>query len=101
MAKHSNLTVEQRQEAVLAALRREEPLTVISRRHGISDATLTRWRDEFLAAGRSALVAGGNGLDAKARRIGELEDMVSERERVIGELTIANHVLKKMGDRKA
>jgi transposase len=101
MAKHSELTVEQRQEAVLSAIRREEALAVIARRYGVSEPTLTRWRDEFLAAGRSALVAGGNGLDAKTRRIGELEDMVSERERVIGELTIANRVLKKMGDRGA
>lgn len=100
MGKPANLTVEQRQEAVLSVLRREEPLAVIARRHGISEPTLSRWRDEFLAAGRSALVAGGNGVDAKTRRIGELEDMVSERERVIGELTIANHVLKKLDARR-
>ena len=50
MGKRSELSVAQRREAVLALLRREEPATKLARRFGVSEQTLHRWRDEFLAA---------------------------------------------------
>jgi len=47
---------------VLTLLRRQEPASALARRYGISDATLYRWRDEFLEGGRGALP---NGKKAK------------------------------------
>ena len=58
MGKRSGLPVKDRREAVLSLLRREEPGTVIARRYGVSEASLYRWRDEFLAAGEAALAGG-------------------------------------------
>ena len=96
MPKRSELTVEQRREAVLALLRREEPAAQLARRYGVSEQTLYRWRDEFLAAGEAALANGKNGSDARDREIRALKAELEERVLVIGELTVANRILKKV-----
>lgn len=98
MGKKSELGVSSRREAVLVLLRREEPAAVLARRYGISEQTLYRWRDEFLAGGESALATGNGGVDARERQIEELKREVSRRDQVIGELTIANRILKKTAE---
>jgi len=96
MGKHSELPVKERREAVLSFLRREEPAAAIARRYGVAEATLYRWRDEFLAAGEAALAGGTRGSsEARNRQIAELERQIEKRDQVIGELTIANRILKK------
>lgn len=96
MPKKSNLPVPQRREAVLSLIRREEPAVQLARRWGVSEQTLYRWRDEFMAAGEAALASGKGTADARAREIKELRGQVEERELVIGELTVANRILKKL-----
>jgi transposase len=96
MPKRSELTVEQRREAVLALLRREEPAVQVARRYGISEPTLYRWRDDFLAAGEAALAHGKNGSDIRDREIHALKAELEERTLVIGELAAANRILKKL-----
>ncbi len=98
MGKRSNLTVPQRREAVLMLLRREEPAGKLARRYGISEQTLYRWRDEFLAGGDAALASGKGGVDPRDREIRELKKEMEGRDQVIGELTIANRILKKTAD---
>lgn len=71
MAKRSDVSAKQRSEAVLALLRREEPAAQLARRHGVSEQTLYRWRDEFLAGGEAALSGKSKGSDAQARRVPE------------------------------
>jgi transposase len=95
MGKKSDLPVEQRVQAVLMLLRREETLTVLARRFEVSENTLGRWRDEFLAAGEAGLRYGREKADTRDRRILEQDKALAERDRVIGELTIANRILKK------
>ena len=101
MAKRLEVSVADRREAVLQLLRREEPAGAIARRVGVSEATLYRWRDEFLTAGEAAL-AGGAGDRKKnagqAQRIKELEREIERRDQVIGEYTIANRILKKYSE---
>jgi transposase-like protein len=94
MARRSELSVEQRRDAVLALLRKDEPGAQLARRFGVSEQTLYRWRDEFLAGGEAAL-AGKNGSHAQAREQ-ELRAQLEERDLVIGELTVANRILKKL-----
>jgi len=96
MPKHSELSASQRREAVLALLRREEPATQLARRWGVSEQTLYRWRDEFLAGGEAALGHGKNGADGRDRENRELREQLAERDQVIGELTVANRLLKKL-----
>ena len=95
MPRRSELTAEQRRDAVLALLRKEEPGTQLARRFGVSEQTLYRWRDEFLAGGAAALAHGKNGSTAQAREQ-ELRAQLEERDLVIGELTVANRLLKKL-----
>jgi len=78
--------------------RREEAAAVLARRYGISEQTLYRWRDEFLSAGEAALLAAKGGADARNRQIEELKRELARRDQVIGELTIANRLLKKSSD---
>jgi transposase-like protein len=98
MGRTSSVDVKDRREAVLSLLRREEPAAVIARRVGVSEPTLYRWRDEFLAAGEAALAngSGKKGGEPLRRRIAELEHQIEKRDQVIGEYTIANRILKKL-----
>ena len=98
MGKRSGLTAAQRCEAVLSLLRREEPAARLARRVGVSEQTLYRWRDDFLAGGQAALASRGGQADGRARQIDELQKQLGQRDQVIGELTIANRILKKTQD---
>jgi transposase len=100
VGKKSDLSPQQRREIVLMMLRREEPISVLARRYGISETTLHRWREDFLQAGEAALAYGkGQGkASSEAARLRQLETELAERDRVIGELTIANRILKKTSD---
>ena len=69
MARQCNVEVKDRREAVLSLLRREEPAAAIARRVGVSEQTLYRWRDEFLAGGEAAL-GQRSGQEATTRAIG-------------------------------
>lgn len=98
MAKRSYLSAAKRREVVLSLLRKEETASVLARRYGVSEGSLYRWRDEFLAGGEAALTHGKDKADPMVRRCKELEQQLQERDRVIGELTIANRILKKTAD---
>ena len=95
MGRQTNLSVEQRTQAVLALLRREEPAAKIARRFGISEPTLYRYRDLFLEGGKAGIAGKADGRD---RKIDALEKQLAERDQVIGELTIANRVFKKLSE---
>jgi len=101
MPKKSEVPVRQRQEAVLALLRREEPATQLARRYGVSEPTLYRWRDEFLAGGEAVLKNGSGGADAQQREVQQLRKQLEERDQIIGELTVANRFLKKISGQSA
>lgn len=97
MPKKSPLSPEQRTQLVLRLLSKEEPAAQIARRAGIAEQTLYRWREEFLSAGQQALAGQGRQTE-QARTVERLKAQVAEREQGIGELTIANRVLKKLSD---
>jgi len=81
---------------VLALLRKEEPAASLSRRYQVSEQTLYRWREEFVQGGRSQLSQGKKEAVAATRRIEKLEKELGRRAQVIGELTIAHGILKKL-----
>lgn len=96
MAKKSELKVEERVAVVLSLLRKEEPVAALSRRYQVSEQTLYRWRDEFLAGGKERLSKGSEPESKDTeRRIEKLEHDLAKRAQMIGELTIANEILKK------
>lgn len=95
MTKKVELSAEERAQLVLRFLSKEDTAGNLARRAGIAEQTLYRWRDEFIRAGKQAL-NGAAGEKAQARELARLGVQVAERDRVIGELTIANRVLKKL-----
>lgn len=98
MGKRTDMNPQERKEIVLSLIRREETGAMIARRNGISETTLYHWRDDFLQGGLAALTQGNGKGDPKVRRIHELEKALAERDRVIGEITIANRILKKTAE---
>ncbi len=99
MGKRTELNVTDRTEAVLAMLRREEPAAKIARRFGVSEQTLYRYREQFLEGGKAVLANGRRGkADPRDHEVERLKKDVVRRDRVIGELTIANDILKETSD---
>jgi transposase len=96
MGKKSKLSDTDKLEAVLMLLRQQEPASVLARRYGVSDPTLYRWRDLFLEGGKAALAGEKQGANGSNHRVAQLEKELGERDRVIGELTVANRILKKV-----
>jgi transposase-like protein len=95
MGRKLSLDVDQRFEAVLSLVRREEPAVKIARRFGMSEQSLYRLRDQFLQGAKDRLARGAGRACDQDREVENLHNEVAERDRVIGELTIANRLLKK------
>jgi transposase len=85
----SRWSVEQKLEIVLAVLRGQEPMRQLCRRHGVSETAVYRWRDQFVEGGRAGL-SGGSGTETEQLRA-ENEELKT----VIGELAVANRILRK------
>lgn len=99
MGRQSQLSAAERVEVVLMMLRKDEPVAMLARRYGVSETTLHRWREEFLAGGQSALASGRDKASAaQVAEIARLKKELARRDQVIGEITIANRILKKNGD---
>jgi transposase len=95
MPKKSDLSAAERAQFVQRLLSKEEPAVQIARRAGVAEQTLYRWRDEFISGGKAQLA--GRGVEArKERKVEKLEAELAERDQVIGELTVANRILKKV-----
>ena len=77
---------------------KEEPAAQVACRAGVSEQTLYRWREEFVGTGKQAM--NGRGAQSEQAKVVErLSAEVAERGQVIGELTIANRVLKNSRER--
>ena len=74
----------QRKAAAVLRLLRGDDLETVSRGLGVTAATLSGWRDAFLAAGEASLRS--RPADARDGEIGRLKEKV-------GELTMANELL--------
>ena len=75
-----------RKVSVVLELLRGADLESVSRRHGVTAATLSSWRDEFLASGEAGL----------KRRETHVDDEETQRlKRVVAEQAVANDLLKE------
>jgi transposase-like protein len=79
---------------VLALLRGEASQQELARRHDVSAAVISRWRDQFIEGGALFLKNENRDLHRDSR-VQMLEGEVEKRDQIIGELTIANRLLKK------
>ena len=98
MPKKSELTQEQRAEAVMALLRREAPVPQLARRFGVSEQSLYRWRDEFISAGKLGL-AGKAPEHEQAREVARLKGEIAKAEGAYG-ASIRRDLQRAMGDEK-
>jgi len=74
-----------RKTAAVLRLLQGEDLDALSRELGVTAATLSNWREQFLAAGQAGL---------KARKPSPEADEARELKTLIGELTIDNEALR-------
>jgi transposase-like protein len=70
-------------DAVLRLLRGED-LELLSRELGVTAATLSAWRDDFLAGGQAAL---------KSRPADDRDEEIARLRAKVGELTMDNELL--------
>jgi len=75
-------------------LRRDDTISELARKHNVSQNTLTRWREQFLQGAESGLAGSKSKRPPEQERITQLEKDLAGRDQVIGELTIANRILK-------
>ncbi|HEX2200445.1 MAG TPA: hypothetical protein VHH93_00260 [Gammaproteobacteria bacterium] len=95
MGKKSELSAEQRVRLVLRLFEQRRAGGAECAARWDSGQTLYRWRDEFINAGKRAL--NGGGIEAtQAKAIARLSAQLAERDQGIGELTLANRMLKKV-----
>ena len=91
MPKQIPLNQQERGELVLRLLRREKTARELALEAGISDQVLHRWREQFVSGGIQNLAVGKSGRTKEER----LQKEISERDRLLGEMTVAMSVLKK------
>lgn len=89
MPKSSPLSVSERSELVLRLLTKEDSAANLAREAGVSEATIYRWRDEFLEGGKARL-SGKDAVSKAAEEVTKLKRAIAKRDQGIGELTIAN-----------
>jgi len=75
-----------RKASVVLELLRGADLESTSRKYGVTAATLTEWRDAFLAAGAEAL---------KARQEAQLDEQGRRMKLVIAEMAMENELLRE------
>jgi len=75
-----------RKASVVLQLLRGADLESTSRKYGVTAATLTEWRDAFLAAGAEAL---------KARQEAQLDEQGRRMKSVIAEMAMENELLRE------
>jgi transposase len=93
--KSSPLSVGERSAFVLRLIAKEDSAANLAREAGVSEATIYRWRDEFLEGGKARL-KGKDAVSKAAEEVTKLKRAIAKRDQVIGELTIANRILKKL-----
>jgi transposase len=76
----------QRKGQAVVRLLRGEDLETLSRQFGVTAATLSMWREEFLAAGTAALKSHPDEDDPR-------DDLIQRLKAKIGELTMENELL--------
>lgn len=94
MSKRIVLSATERGELVLRLLREEATAEQLAREVGISETILNQWRDDFLKAGLSSLDSRKR-TDSELRR---LEREITQRDQLIGEMSVALRVIKQNSD---
>ena len=85
---------EEKIRIVLDGLRGEESIAAICRREGINPNLYYRWSKDFLEHGKKRL-QGDTAREANSDEVKELRSENDELKKLVAELSLKNHVLKK------
>jgi transposase len=80
---------------VLSVLSGEVSIAEAARREKVSEQSISRWKADFLEAGKTALVAGKSG---PSTREAQLEAEVAELTQALGEAAVELRVWKKSAE---
>lgn len=90
MGRRSNFTAKQKAELVLSVLSKQTTIAEACRRHGITETTFMRWREQALTALEKGLEQrlGANGREAELeRKLGQLAMIADLRGKALRRLT--------------
>lgn len=87
-------TAEEKIKIVLEAMRGEETITAVCRKHGIHQNNYFKWSKEFIEAGKRRL-SGDTLREASRDEVSELRKMNDLLKRELGDLYLQNKELKK------
>ncbi len=88
--------VETKLKIVLSVLGGECSMAEAARRHGISETSIGKWREQFLAGGKAGLAQGGGAVKPTGREARLVEE-VDELTRALGEAHVELRALKRGG----
>lgn len=88
------MSVEKKTLIVVSILRGEVTMADAARREGVSQTSVAKWRDRFLAGGQAALSAGSHGTSSRETRlVAEVEELTS----ALGEAHMELRLWRKKG----
>ena len=86
----SKWSVEEKLQIVMAGLKSHVEITELCRQHGISAPLFYRWKRQFLEGAKEGL----RGKDSNQREKAMVQELEQSKS-ILGELTLANELLKK------
>ena len=96
MARPPKHPVDVKLKIVLSVLQGESTQAEAARRHGVSETSIGKWREQFLTAGRQGLELGdraGRPSGQEARLVEQIDDLT----RALGEAHVELRALKRGG----
>lgn len=96
MARPSKHPVDVKLKIVLSVLAAESTQAEAARRHGVSETSIGKWKEQFVSAGRQGLEQGdraGKPTGPEARMAEEIDDLT----RALGEAHVELRALKRGG----
>ena len=88
--------VDVEQKMVLSVLTGESTQAEAARRHGISETSIGKWKEQFLLGGRQGLESGSSATEPTGREA-RLEAEVDDLTRALGEAHVELRALKRGG----
>lgn len=95
MGRPPQVAPEKKVRIVMAVVAGEVTVAEASRKEGVSEASIHRWRNDFLDAGRQALTSPGSGPSS---RESQLEAEIADLTQALGEAAVELRVWKKSAE---
>lgn len=96
MARPPKHPVDVKLKIVLSVLSGESSIAEAARRHGISQTSIGKWKEQFVLGGREGLQHGGASAKTTGREA-QLEAEVDDLTRALGEVHVELRAIKRGG----